>query len=174
VRGAPQVSAAAAADCLGDLDGVEELLRARGRAMPGYRTAWDRDTLLWRYDSLAADYRAVAEREDGRLAGLAIFRLSRRGRLWELRVCELMVRPGDGRTARRLIGAMTRATRSDYVVALPVPGCGRAHLVRAGFVRSPVGVAPLGVVAYGEHEPDPSRPSSWSLSLGDLERLPLF
>jgi GNAT superfamily N-acetyltransferase len=167
---APEVEAAPAIDCLAD-EGIEELLRDRVTDTTAYRTAYDVETLRWRYDRVLADYRAVVEHHAGRLAGLAIFRLRRRGALWEQSICELMLRDGDKRTARRLLGQVRAAARADYVAAIPAPGCSRALLAGAGFAPSPVGAAPFGVAVYGTHEPDPHRPESWSLSLGDLERL---
>jgi GNAT superfamily N-acetyltransferase len=171
VASAPDVEAPRAIDCLGDAAGIEELLSDRAIARSAYRTAYDLDALRWRYDHVLADYRAVVEHDGGRLAGLAIFRLGRRGALWELAVCELMARPGDERTVRRLLRQVAGAARADHVAAIPGPSCSPALLARGGFVPSPVGKAAFGIASYGDHEPDPYRPDSWCLSLGDLERL---
>jgi hypothetical protein len=171
----PSVEAPAAADCLAELDGLAELLRD-SRA-DGARLATDADAsyLRWRYEPLLGDYRAVTEHDGGRLAGLAIFALRRRGELWEGSVCELFVRPGDGRTARRLLRQIASATPHDYLAAVPPAGSALARtLSRTGFVPSPIGGRALGVTPYHDGlAPDPCRRNSWSLSFGDLERLEL-
>jgi GNAT superfamily N-acetyltransferase len=171
----PSVEAPRATDLLVDGDGLLELL-ADSRAH-GPRLATDADVsyLRWRYEPLLGDYRAVSEHEGGRLAGLAIFGMRQRGDLWEGSVCELFVRPGDTRTAKRLLRQVARAAPLDYLAAAPPAGSAlTGTLARAGFVRSPVGGRRVGVTPYHEGlAPDPRRRGSWSLSFGDLERLDL-
>jgi GNAT superfamily N-acetyltransferase len=171
----PSVEASPAAYCLADADGVGELL-AESRAA-GTRLSTDDgvDYLRWRYEPLLGDYRAVAEYEGGRLSGLAIFGLRRRGELWEGSVCELFVRPGDSRTAGRLLRQIVAAAPLDYLAAVPLGGSAAARmLARAGFVRAPIGGRALGVTLYHDGvTPDPRRREAWSLSFGDLERLEL-
>jgi GNAT superfamily N-acetyltransferase len=171
----PSVEAAPAADGLVDSDGVVELL-ADSRAA-GSRLAIDTGVayLRWRYEPMLGDYRAVTEHEGRRLTGLAIFALRQRGALWEGSVCELLVRPGDWRTASRLLRQVLGTAPLDYLAAVPPGGSAAARtLARVGFVPAPVGGRALGVTLYHDAvTPDPRRRDSWSLSFGDLERLAL-
>lgn len=170
----PKVDAPTVAECLSDREAVNELLQDARPAAERFATDWDHDHLLWRYDPLLANYRAVAEHDGGRLAGFAIFRLRRRGALWEVSVCELVVRPGDDRIARRVLRRAAGAARVDHVAAIATPGSTTASmLARAGFVRLPFGAMPFGVNLYRPTAPDPYLRESWALSLGDLERLQL-
>ena len=171
----PSVEALSAGDCLVDGNGLTELLR--DSRVDGARLATDADIdyLRWRYEPLLGDYRAVIEHDAGRLSGLAIFALRQRGELWEGSVCELFVRPGDGRTARSLLRQITGSAPLDYLAAVPPTGSALARtLARAGFFPSPIGGRSLGVTRYHDGlAPDPRRRDSWSLSFGDLERLEL-
>jgi hypothetical protein len=171
----PSVEAPPAARSLVDSDGIVELLGDLRSVGPRFATEADLAYLRWRYEPLLGDYRAVTEHEGGRLTGLAIFALRQRGELWEGSVCELLVRPGDRRTARRLVRQILAATPLDYLAAVPPGGSAAARtLARAGFVPAPVGGRPLGVTLYHNGlAPDPRRRDSWSLSFGDLERLAL-
>jgi predicted N-acetyltransferase YhbS len=170
----PSVEALPATDALADAGPVAELLRWRD-AGQRLATASDVDYLRWRYEPVLGDYRAVLERDAGGLSGIAIFALRKRGELWEGSVCELLVRPGDHRTAGRLLRQVARAAPFDYLAAVPAGASGQARvLARAGFVPSPAGARSLGVTPYVERiTPDPEQRESWSLSLGDLERLDL-
>jgi GNAT superfamily N-acetyltransferase len=171
----PSVEALSAADCFVDGDGLTELLR--DSRVDGARLATDADVdyLRWRYEPLLGDYRAVTEHEAGRLVGLAIFALRQRGELWEGSVCELFVRPGDTRTAGKLLRQITAAAPLDYLAAVPPAGSALSRtLSRAGFFPSLIGGRSLGVTPYHDGlAPDPRRRDSWSLSFGDLERLDL-
>jgi GNAT superfamily N-acetyltransferase len=171
----PSVEAALAAEGLADAAAVAELLHDSRASGPHLATSADVDYLRWRYEPMLGDYRAVAEHEGGRLAGLAIFGLRQRGELWEGSVCELFVRPGDHRTAGRLLRQVASAAPLDYLAAVPAAGSAQGRLLRrAGFVRSPIGGRALGVTLYQDAvTPDPRRRDSWSLSFGDLERLQL-
>ena len=125
--------------------------------------------LRWRYvDPPGLDYRAVALHDGGRLRGLAIGRPRRRGRLRELTLSEVLVRPGDSGGARRLLG---RARRSgmDHVAAHFAEGtpCRRVGAT-SGFLRAPIGMTLVARV-LNDTTVDPSQPSSWRLSVGDLE-----
>jgi GNAT superfamily N-acetyltransferase len=171
----PSVEAVSAAEGLADATAVAGLVHDARASGPHLATSVDVDYLRWRYEPLLGDYRAVAEHDGGRLAGLAIFGLRQRGDLWEGSVCELFVRPGDHRTAVRLLRQVARSAPLDYLAAVPAAGSAQARLLRrAGFVRSPVGGRALGVTLYRDDvTPDPRRRDSWALSFGDLERLQL-
>ena len=171
----PSVEAAPAAESLLDTDVVAGLLSDSRDVGARFATVGDVEYMRWRYEPLLGDYRAVLEQDAGGLSGLAIFGLRKRGELWEGSVCELLVRPGDHRTAARLIRQISRAAPFDYLAALPRAGSGQAPmLARAGFFPSPAGGRSIGVTPYREEiAPDPEQRSSWSLSFGDLERLDL-
>lgn len=166
------VHAVRAAEALADGDEVAELLEAA--RLPGQRlsTARDVDYLRWRYGPASGlDYRAIREDRGGRLRGLALFRVRRRAALWEATVAEVMVAPGDGRTARRLLRGVVAAAPVDHLTGHFPRGSAVARAARwTRFVRAPGGmtfvVHPLRAV-----EPDPTTLSSWALSLGDLEVL---
>jgi GNAT superfamily N-acetyltransferase len=171
----PSVEAAAAVDALDDSVALAALLsqcRAEGSHIATYA---DPDYLRWRYEAQLGDYRAVAEHDGGALVGLAIFTLRQRGELWEGTVCELLVRPGDDRTARKLLKQVAASAPLDYLAAVPPAGSElQRTLARNGFVPSPVGRRALGVTLYRDgFVPDPRRRESWSLSFGDLERAEL-
>jgi GNAT superfamily N-acetyltransferase len=171
----PSVEAPPAARPLADGDGLLDLLAAARTNGPRFATDADVAYLRWRYEPLLGDYRAVVEHDDGRLSGLAIFALRQRGELWEGSVCELFVRPGDTRTARRLLRQITDSAPFDYLATVPPAGSDlRGALSRSGFVPSPVGGRSIGITPYRDSlAPDPLRRDSWSLSFGDLERMEL-
>ncbi|MBA3264702.1 MAG: hypothetical protein H0T69_19980, partial [Thermoleophilaceae bacterium] len=162
-------------DGLADAAAVAELLDDSRETGPRLATNGGVDYLRWRYEPLLGDYRAVVEEEGGRLTGLAIFGLRRRGELWEATVCELFVHPGDHGTASRLMRQVARSAPVDYLATLPAAGSAQARmLARAGFLPSPVGARALGVTPYQEGLlPDPRQRGSWALSFGDVERLEL-
>jgi GNAT superfamily N-acetyltransferase len=171
----PSVEAHTAVDCLSDSAPVAALLtqcRADGSHLA---TDAGAEYLRWRYEPMLGDYRGVTEYDGGALIGLAIFTLRQRGELWEGSVCELFVRQGDRRTARRLLKQIAGSGPLDYLAAVPPAGSElQRALARNGFVRSPLGGRALGVTLYHDGiAPDPRRRGSWSLSFGDLERLQL-
>jgi GNAT superfamily N-acetyltransferase len=171
----PSVEAPTAVDCLGDSAALTGLLTQCRPDGSHFATDAGPDYLRWRYESLLGDYRAVTEYDGGALTGLAIFTLRQRGELWEGSVCELFVRPGDHRTARRLLKQIVGSAPLDYLAAV-APGGSELQrtLTRSGFIRSPLGRRALGVTLYHDGiAPDPRRRDSWSLSFGDLERLQL-
>ena len=162
----PPIEAPTASDALRDAGGasVLEELHAEGSGFATPRTA---AFLRWRYgDAPLLDYRAVVEQE----RGLAIFRVRPRGRSWEASVAEVLVRPGDVGTARRLLSRVARAARVDHVTcSFPQDWAAGRAAIRAGFVHAPGGPVLVTNPLHPLEGPDPSQLSSWSLSLGDLE-----
>lgn len=167
----PDVEADTARRALADREAVETLL-ARARPADGrLRTARSSRYLRWRYaDAPLLDYRAVSERRRGVLRGLAIFRVRRRGRLWESTCSELLVAPGDRATAAHLLAGVIAWSPTDHIT-LAVPrgygllGCAR----RRWFLPTGRGLTLVANPLAGRVEPDPLRVSSWALGLGDLE-----
>jgi hypothetical protein len=169
-RPPPDPAGRPVAEVLEEGAGLEELLR---RAASTARLATRRsvDYLRWRYGAAPRlDYRAAVARDGGRLRGLGVFRVRQRGGLRECSIAELIVAPGDRRTARGLLRQIVRSTRTDHLLAIFPPASAAARAGRrSGFVRRRRGpvlmVNPLrsGIV------PDPLRRESWELSVGDLE-----
>ena len=167
---APPVAAEPAAEALADAEATSLLLADACAGDAGLTTPRDPEYLGWRYASAPGlDYRAVVEERSGRLRGLAIFRVRRRGRLWESAVTELIALPGERAVARRLLHRVSKAARVDHVIcAFPAATAPLSTGARAGFLptrRGPtLAVKPLRPVS-----PDPGDLRSWSLSVGDLE-----
>jgi len=169
-RPRPDVRAERAAHALGD-PGLTRLLSAAsegsGRSLVTPRNA---EFLTWRYGSAPLlDYRAVRQHAGGELVGIALFRVRPRGRLWETSVAEAIVRPGDARSARRLLAAVVHAAPVDHVACrFPAMSAAARGARRNGAVRGPWGVT-LIANPLREIRPDPLRIGSWGVSLGDLE-----
>jgi hypothetical protein len=126
--------------------------------------------LAWRYSAPGLTY-GVSDTEEA----LVVFRLRRRGRLRELRICDMFARDLSAKAVlglRRCIASAVARHQPDYVVAALRPEA--TELMRMpllGFLPAPrVGpiltVRPLNLPPG---TPDPSRPGNWSASAGDLE-----
>jgi GNAT superfamily N-acetyltransferase len=164
----PRLAGEAAAGVLEDRPRIARLLERAGR--PRARITTDRDAafLRWRYGHFE-DYRAVAvDGIGGRGGGIAIFRVRRHGRFWVAQICELLIEHDDPRTARRLLGALRKSVRVDFI-ACSLPS--RGHAARRGLVKSPSGTLLTAKPLRENLDPDPTQPASWALSLGDLELL---
>ena len=134
-------------------------------------TRLDPAYLRWRYGQAPLlDYRVVTEETDGALAGAAFFRVRPRGRLWETTLGDVIVRPGDRRTARRLIGQVISAAKVDHVTCHFPTGSAQLAAARArGFLRWSRGeVFVVNALDPGLAEAV-ATPDAWSLSLGTLE-----
>lgn len=134
-----------------------------------YHTPVTPDYLAWRYAAAPLDYRALLLDERGRPRGVAFFRVRARGRLAETTLCDLLVRPGDLRSARRLLRRVAAAAPSDHVAAILPPGStARRAALSLGWV--PVRGNLLVVNRLGrDHNPDPLATRSWALATGDVE-----
>jgi hypothetical protein len=145
-------------------DGVGRLLE--GLAAPaGLRTATTVDYLRWRYGWRALGYRAVAV-DDDPAAGLAVFRLRKRGGATEAGVSELLAPPGTD-AVRRLLRAVRREAGADYVIRL-----GRAGriLPADGFVPLPRHGPVLTYRPLADGSPPPTL-RDLDMRLGDVELL---
>lgn len=132
------------------------------------------DYLRWRYCANPAfEYRA-AWVEDGESAVGLIWRVRQRGRLVELRICELLVGPdrSSKRAARRILLQLMRETQADYLVAMAAPGTPEMNvLARSGFLPIPK-LGPVFTLRLLDEDRDlgnPQKLSGWRLSIGDLE-----
>lgn len=149
------------------LDEVARSDRASGRLVTARTPAY----LQWRYQSAPGlDYRALALHRNGELAGLAVGRPRQRGRLTELTLAELLVRPGDRHSAGVLLRRLARSG-VDHVAAHFPPGTDMSQAAwRAGYLPAPgVGMTLVAHPLDSTLQPDPLQRSSWRLSLGDLE-----
>ena len=118
-----------AEEALADDHDVERLLAAvaaRDGRVGGVATDRTPAHLRWRYRFGPLRYRAVVAR-GGPAAGVAVFRLRRRGAALEAAVCEVLA-VGD---PRPLIAEIARSTGADYLIV-----AGDA-VARARFVRVP-------------------------------------
>ena len=166
---APPVAADPAAAALEDADAVAALL-GREPTPGGLATPRTVEYLRWRYGAAPLlGYRAVTEESGGDLAGLAMFRVRRRGRLLEATITEVLA-GGDAGTARRLLRRVAAAAPTDHLT-LHAPA--RSSLARAamgsGFLPSPAGIRLVAKPLVPGIQPDPSDLGAWELSLGDLE-----
>ncbi|MGA4545379.1 GNAT family N-acetyltransferase [Uniformispora flossi] len=155
------------AELIADADGADAALwpdRLRTRTTEPY--------LRWRYGAAPGlDYRVVAAYRQGVLDGVAFGRPRRRGPLAEFTLSQLLIRPGDRLTARRLLSA-AGLSGCDHVATHLTPGSDAARAARyAGYAVPPrtgmlLVARPLRPLPYGM---DVHTLNSWHLALGDLE-----
>jgi GNAT superfamily N-acetyltransferase len=168
----PKVAVPLAGEVIrGERAAVSDLLAAAAQPDERFRTARDVTYLEWRYGSAPLlDYRAVTEGRDGRLRGLAIFRLRPRGGLWEATVTELIVGSGGLPVARALLKRIRRSTMVDHLTChFPTGSIQKRAALTSGFVRAAGGITLAARPLRDGLHPDPTRLNSWALSLGDLE-----
>jgi GNAT superfamily N-acetyltransferase len=167
----PKIEAEKAADALDDVPALSQLLEES--VLSNYRLTTPRTVayLEWRYaQAPLLDYRAVREFREGRLVGIALFRVRPRGATWETMVADLIVPQPDRKTARRLLRRVAQAAPVDHVTSHFPHGWAQAIAARqAGYVRMPVGLRLISKPLRENLNPDPSNPGSWALTLGDLE-----
>jgi len=167
----PPISAATAADVLAGEGSLPDLLLRT--SSPDRRLATQRDLeyLRWRYGAAPLlDYRVVEESSNGRLNGVAIFRVRPRGRLWESTIAEVLVAPGDRGTAAKLLASVRDACPVDHLTCFFPADAAAARAARwHGYLRVPFGMTLAVNPLSPGSDPDPRHLSSWALSLGDLE-----
>lgn len=167
----PDVEAEPAAEALLDGDAVRSLLAEAEEPEARLRTVKDLDYLRWRYGSLSL-YRAIRVQRAGRLAGMAIFRVRRRGPRLVSTICELLVARGDRRLARQLLRQVVKASPANFLIChFPSRSTQRQVAVQCGFVHLPRGPVPTIRLLSTDMVPDPTRQASWALCLGDLDLL---
>jgi hypothetical protein len=160
-------------------DRAEEVLRSEdidtlidsAEPFGGISTPRSADYLRWRYGAAPlVGYRAVTDRVDGRLEGLALFRVRPRGELVEATIAEILTRAGAKDGAGRMLRAIRASSPVDHLsCSFPQGSAAMRASRRAGFLRVPGGmtlvVNPLGRASG----PDPLDLESWSLAVGDVE-----
>jgi GNAT superfamily N-acetyltransferase len=167
----PKIEAEGAAGALDDAQALCELLGASILSEARFTTPRTAGYLRWRYaQTPLLDYRAVREFRQGRLVGIALFRVRPRGAIWETMLADLIVPATDRRTARHLLNRVARAAPVDHVTCHFPRGWVQGIAARqAGYFRAPVGRRLISKPLRNNLNPDPLNPDSWALTLGDLE-----
>jgi len=137
---------------------MSELLRLQPRTgrLTTRRTV---EYLRWRYGLPLLDYR-VAVMPGGIAAGVAFFRVRRRGAAREATLCDVLVPGDDPSASRQLIRDVAGRARADYVLRVPTARDGGIPLPRQGPI--------LTTRTIERRAPAFDR---WALSLGDVELL---
>jgi GNAT superfamily N-acetyltransferase len=147
------------------------LLEALGPPL-GLRTVRTAAYLRWRYGLPALGYRAIAVRDDP-AAGIAVFRLRRRGRAVEAGISDVLVPPGAGAARRSLLRTIARETGADYAIRVrgtdEAGGLGRI-LPGAGFIPFPRQGPLLTWRALADRSVAPAL-AGLDFALGDVELL---
>ena len=131
-------------------------------AANGLSTRRTPDYLRWRYSFPPLGYRAIMAGDDMR-AGVAVFRLRRRGPAIECVLCEVLSPAGDQWARRVLERSVVRQSGADYVIRL-----GGSLAGRRGFVRVPR-QGPVLTWRPLASATDGGRLGDWALTLGDIE-----
>jgi hypothetical protein len=153
-----------------DHTGIDELLAESGRADARISTPLSTAFLRWRYAAAPLlNYRAVIRGSDGRLDGVAFFRIRPRGRLVEATVADVLVRQGDVRSARTLLREITDRSVDHLAWSFPT-GWTAAHATRAmPSLRAPAGIRFVANDLDHTLGLDVFDLRSWGLPLADLE-----
>jgi GNAT superfamily N-acetyltransferase len=146
-----------AAAVLGDNRAISALLSSRpsSRALVTRRSV---EYLRWRYGFRPLDYRAVVMHGDVG-AGVAVFRVRRRGSAREAALCEVLAPEGDPLRGRELVGEVARTAGADYVLRVARSRDGCVPLPRLG---------PVLTYRTLHDSPQPGQ-RDWNLALGDVE-----
>jgi GNAT superfamily N-acetyltransferase len=167
----PPIEAETAAEAVLDPDLPRLLADAADARDDRITTPRDLEYLRWRYAAAhLLDYRAVRAHDGGELAGIALFRVRPRERLWESTVAEAIVRRGDRDTARRLLRDVAHACAVDHLTChFPTGSASASGAHRTGFLPIPGGMTFVVNPLNEGLQPEPTELRSWALSLGDLE-----
>ena len=167
----PTIEAPTAAGALAEDAAIGALLGSSEVSAGRYSTQRSVEYLRWRYGAAPLlGYHAVQEERSGDLIGMAFFRLRPEGPLWGASVGEVIVRPGDVATARKLLKAVRRTADVAYVATSFPTGTAAAQGARGAMsVRAPRGMTFVVNPLRPTLDPDPHRLLSWALSTGDVE-----
>jgi GNAT superfamily N-acetyltransferase len=167
----PAVAAPTAVEALRDEAEVARLIARSEVPSWGFTTVRSVEYLRWRYGQAPLlGYHAVRAERDGEPTGMAFFRLRSEGPLWGQSVGEVLVAPGDTRTARELLGAVRRSADAAYVASSFPRGTAVADAARSVVsLKAPRGMTFVAKPLRPGIEPDPLLLSSWALSTGDVE-----
>lgn len=170
----PSCSLPRAADLLtgsAELDPMLTMIAAAERTENRLHTRRTLAYLRWRYaDAPGLDYRAVTLESGGETVGLALGRPRIRAGLREFTLSDMIVRPGDRQSARDLLSRVRRWCGSDHIATHAASGTElRAVAPLSGYVTLPGVGMTLVARPFRATVPDPLSPTSWRLSLGDLE-----
>lgn len=152
----------------------EELVsrHERLRTHVGYRTERSLAYLNWRYGSHPeVEYGVLPAFDDQGLWGAVVAR-EVRGVLGlrALTVTEMFLRMPTAQMGSRIVGTLARATSCDYLAAhFSVGTIERRALFRSGFLPVPGRGYTFAARALNPVPLDPTKPTSWDLSLGELE-----
>ena len=158
----PTTAGLAAAEALADSTAIERLTATVPRTS-GLTTRRGAAYLAWRYGFEPLGYRAllVGANVD---AGLALFRLRRRGHAVEATIGDLLVPGGDTHVRHALLRAIGRTARPDYLIRLadeshPASPRGWVRAIGPVLASRPLAGSP------------PSALGDWALTMGDVELL---
>lgn len=145
------------------------------RGYHGYRTSRTAEYLNWRYrDQPNIDYGVFCvEDTNNRLEAAAVLRLEQRLNLLGVLITDLFVRDASKTVGVRLLKALRRDLKVDYLIAhVGRRAPERATLRRAWFLPMPLkGIVLMTrkVDAIDTLPLDPFLPEHWDLTLGELE-----
>lgn len=128
----------------------------------GLRTIRTDEYLQWRYGFPELHYRALPA-PDGPEAGIAIFRLRKRGPATEAAICELLVPDENKATTRHLLRQILKTTNATHATLIAP-----AHPTQGLLPLPKQGPTLVWRQAATEDEAPPPR-DHWHLSLGDVE-----
>lgn len=152
---------------------IPELLTcwSRQRQTVGLRTPRTIDYLQWRYGRHPhIRYGFYPVEQNGRLIGFTILRPNLRYGLREAVLTELFLNEPNLKLGRQLIQQLTTQLQADYLIAhFAAHTFEHKLLKRSGFWRVPRRGLTFTFRPLKSHLADLNQPTTWDLSLGDLE-----
>jgi hypothetical protein len=150
---------------------VDALLAGRHRDPSRLQTRGGLDYLRWRYAGVPGlDYRAVPVHRSGRLVGLGIGRLRRRGGLTEFTLSEVIHASADRAAAIAILRGAARCSGADHVATHVAAGTPTSQaLLPGGYLTTRRVGLTLTTRPLGPLPLDVTDPGCWALTLGDVE-----
>jgi hypothetical protein len=146
---------------------LTSLLDHSSEACGRLKTERTREYLRWRYGR-HDDYRAIRVPSAGGIDGVVIFRCRRHAAFHVSHICEVLVPRDDRQLVRRLLRGVRDAAPVDFIRC---SFASRAQAASHGFLHCRRGLLLTTYLLQPDPVPDPTRPDSWALSIGDLELL---